>query len=123
MMETALRESAEEVGLARAAIEVLAALEPFDTRTTGFRIHPFLARIDRPQEWIVAREEVAEVIETRLADLMHPNAHGEEDWRLPSWPRPYRIAFYRVGAHKLWGASYRILHPLLPRITAGEWRL
>jgi len=26
-----------------------------------------------------------------------------------------------VGPHRLWGATYRILQPLLPRLAAGEW--
>jgi hypothetical protein len=26
-----------------------------------------------------------------------------------------------VGAYKLWGATYRILQPLIPRLNAGEW--
>jgi hypothetical protein len=43
--------------------------------------------------------------------------------RFPQWPDPVRIAFYRVGPHRLWGLSYRILHPVLPRLLAGEWPL
>ena len=123
LLETALREVAEEIGLERAAINVRETLAPFETRTTGFRIHPFLARIERPVQWVLAADEIAEVIEPRLADLGIPEAHGEEDWQLEGWPEPYRIAFYRIGEHKLWGASYRIFHPLLRRLIAGEWEL
>ena len=122
LLETVLREAHEEVGLGPDAVEVLAQLEPFETRSTGFRIHPFLARVERPRTWIVAAAEVAEVIEPPLA-AFSPESHATEEWQLEGWPRPYTISFYRLGEHPLWGATYRILHPLLPRLRAGEWEL
>jgi 8-oxo-dGTP pyrophosphatase MutT (NUDIX family) len=120
LVETALREAREEVGLAREAIEILEQLPVLETRTSGYRIHPFLARIRRPAAWVLSADEVAEMLEPRLADLALPESHGEADWQLPSWDRPYRVAFYRVGEHRLWGLSYRILHPILPRLADGS---
>ena len=40
---------------------------------------------------------------------------------LPGWPEPREIPFYRLGPYKLWGATYKIVEPLLPRLLAGEW--
>ena len=34
-----------------------------------------------------------------------------------------RMPYYQVGPHRLWGASYRILEPVLRRLLAGEWSL
>lgn len=28
-----------------------------------------------------------------------------------------------LGPHKLWGATYRIVDPLIPGLLAGEWRI
>jgi len=121
MLDTALREAREEVGIDPRTVEILEHLPVLDTHTTGFRIHPFLARVVRPEHWTLALDEVIEVLEPRIRDLMSPDAHGEAEWQMPAWPRPHLIAFYRIGSHRLWGASYRILHPLLPRIAAGGW--
>jgi len=121
MLDTALREAWEEVGLESESVRVLDRLPVLDTRTTGFRIHPFVAAVTRPAEWVLAADEVAEVLEPRLDDLLRPEAHGESEWQLPGWERPYRVAYYRVADHLLWGASYRILHPVLPRLAALEW--
>ena len=119
--ETALREAFEEIGLEASRVTVLAELPPMDTRTSNFRITPILARIERPAEWRVAPREVAEVIEPRLDDLARPDMRGESVERFPTWPAPRKIAFIRIGEHRLWGATYRILEPLLPRLVAGEW--
>ncbi|MEJ2420845.1 MAG: CoA pyrophosphatase [Acidobacteriota bacterium] len=123
LLETAVRESREEVGLARKAIHVLEELPPLETWTTGFVIHPFLARIERPAEWCKDDREIAQVLEIGLRDLARPDAHGEDLVTFPTWPGPRRIPYYRVGPYKLWGASYRIFHPLLPRLLSGEWEI
>jgi 8-oxo-dGTP pyrophosphatase MutT (NUDIX family) len=121
MLDTALREAWEEIGLARERIQVLAQLPPAETRTTGFRILPFLARIVRPAQWLPDAREVAEIIEVRLSELTRPGAHAEEIKQLPSWPAPRPTPVYRVGPYQLWGVTYRIVDPLLPRLLAGEW--
>ena len=120
---TALREAEEEIGLPPSAVEILEPMPELVTRTTGFRITPFLARIVPPPAWRPDPKEVAEVIDVRISDLLHPDAYGESVEQFPSWPEPVTIAFYHVGSHRLWGATYRILAPLLPRIVAGEWPL
>lgn len=120
LLATALREAEEEVGLASANVEVLATL-PTVAVPTGFRISPFLARIRRPEVWLWQQREVEEVLELPLRYLADPANHAEEDWQLPGWPAAHRVAFYTVaGGYKLWGASYRILTPLIGPLLRGE---
>ena len=121
LAETALREAHEETGIVPRKTEMLAPLPTVDTVVSGYRIHPFLGRIVPPEEWRPQPEEIEEVIVTRLSDFLDPGAHAVETWQLDGWPRPLRIGFYRVGPHKLWGATYRILHELLPRLLKPEW--
>ncbi|GAA3946238.1 CoA pyrophosphatase [Hymenobacter algoricola] len=123
LLATALRETREEVGLGAASIRVLAALPEIQTFTTGFRITPFLARISPPPRWQFQAGEIAEVLEVSLRHLADPATYGQEDWQLAGWTQPAPISFLRVGPHQLWGASYRILRPLLPRLLAGEWEV
>lgn len=120
-VDTALREAEEEIGLPRSAVRVLATLPVFETRSTGFRITPFLGRIERPVTWRPDEREVAEVLEPRIEDLLAPATRGESWEKFDGWPEPIRIEFYRIGSHRLWGATYRIVSPLLPRLAAGEW--
>jgi hypothetical protein len=61
------------------------------------------------------------VIEVAAEDLARPEAYGESMETFPQYPDPIRIEYYQVGPHRLWGASFRIVTPLLPRLLAGEW--
>lgn len=126
LVDTAIREAREEIGIPAGAIEILEHLPVMETRTTGFRIYPFLARVVPPKEWRLEEQEVAEVLAVRIRDLSLPEVCGEELRHFPvrSDPgriEPQRICFFRIGPHKLWGATYRILNPLIPRLVAGEW--
>jgi 8-oxo-dGTP pyrophosphatase MutT (NUDIX family) len=120
---TALREANEELGLASDQVELLAALPVVETQTTGFRIAPFLARLAGPVRWRLQEREIAEVVEVPVADLARPEVRAEEVRDFPTWPAPRRVRLWRVGGHEVWGVTYRILEPLVPRLLGGEWPL
>ncbi|MFN8589657.1 MAG: CoA pyrophosphatase [Candidatus Eisenbacteria bacterium] len=120
-LETALREAWEEIGLPRERVRVIAELPRIETRTTGFAITPFLALAERPAAWTPAPAEVAEILEPSLADLRAPDSRRHANDLLPEGWRQVLLPYFAVGEHRLWGASERILHPLLERIAAGEW--
>lgn len=123
LQATALREAFEEVSLPPEQVEILAAL-PSVAIPTGFRIAPFLGRIRRPEAWQWQTTEIDEVLEIPLRHLVDDTNHTQETWELAGWPGPRLVPFYRVGAgYQLWGASYRIIRPLIPRLLAGEWEV
>ena len=117
LLETALREAQEETGLRREQTEVLAALPPTDTRTTNFRIHPFLARVIQPVTWQRDEREVAEILDVSVAGLPVAEVRAENA------PGDRQAPCYRVGEYRLWGVTYRLLSPLVPRLLAGEWAI
>jgi 8-oxo-dGTP pyrophosphatase MutT (NUDIX family) len=121
--ETALREAWEEIGIAAETVDVIAELPIVDARTTGYRVYPFLGRLLNPGQWRRSEREIAEIIDVSLGDLARPDAHDAAMERFSDWPQPREVPFYHVGSHRLWGLSYRILHPLLPRLLGGEWRV
>jgi 8-oxo-dGTP pyrophosphatase MutT (NUDIX family) len=121
MLDTALREVREELGLVVRRCDVLAELPMQQTRTTGYRVFPYLARIKVPAEWRIAEREIAQIIDVRLTELTRRESHDKMIERFPTWQRAEQVPFYRVGEHKLWGLSYRILQPVIPRLVAGEW--
>jgi 8-oxo-dGTP pyrophosphatase MutT (NUDIX family) len=121
MLDTAIREVREELGLVVPKQDVLAELPMEQTRTTGYRVFPYLARITVPDQWQIAEREIAELIDVKLSDLMHPGVHDKMIDRFPTWTRAEQVSYYQIGQHRLWGLSYRILNPVIPRLVAGEW--
>jgi len=121
MLDTALREVREELGLIVARNDVLAELPMEQTRTTGYRVFPFLARIAVPDCWQIAEREIAEIVDVKLTDLTRRDAHDKMIGRFPTWEKAQQVSFYRIGEHRLWDLSYRILQPVLARLVAGEW--
>ena len=73
-VDTALREAQEEVGLPRAAVEVLGELAPYTT-ITGFVVTPIVALVSPPFKLRIDPLEVAEAFEVPLRFLMTPAHH------------------------------------------------
>lgn len=121
LLHTALREAHEEIGLPPTNVEIITELDVIDTITTGFTIAPYLGRIDPPPRWTPQETEVADILDIRIDDLLVPGIHDSRVANFERWPGPREISFYRLGPHELWGATYRIVHPLLPRLVDGEW--
>jgi 8-oxo-dGTP pyrophosphatase MutT (NUDIX family) len=115
LLKTALREGYEELGIRRDQIEILAELSPIDTRTTNFRIYPFLARVIQPITWQRDEREIAEILDVSLAQL--------SETRMEDAPGEQQAPYYRVGEYRLWGVTFRLLSPLVPRLLSGEWAI
>ena len=123
MLDTALREAREELGLVVPREDILAELPMAQTRTTGYRVFPYVARITVPDRWQIAEREIAEIVDVRLNDLTGPGAHDKMIDRFPTWRKAEQVSYYRIGEHRLWGLSYRILHPIIPRLVGGDWNV
>ncbi len=111
---TALREAEEEVGLPRADVELLGALEPVATLATGFAIYPFVGLIEPGREWELSPREVEEVIEPSLTELRN----GFDRRRIVRRGIPLRTDVYVVGDAFVWGATARMVSDLLRRLGA-----
>jgi 8-oxo-dGTP pyrophosphatase MutT (NUDIX family) len=122
LLETALREAEEEIGLVASDVEIVAELSPLDTHVSGFRVHPYLARIRPPARWRLAPGEIADVVTPLVAGLADRAARQEQLLSQPSWPEPLRVEGIAIEpSHLLWGLTLRLLDGVVPRLLAEEW--
>ncbi len=123
LLATALREAEEEVGLHPSSVEVVAALSHFDTRATGWRVHPFLGRIPRGTSWRLDQAEIVGVLTPSVRALAAPTARGMLPFSSLRFPEPRLVDGIDVDGHVLWGMTLRLLDDLIPRLLAGEWEI
>jgi 8-oxo-dGTP pyrophosphatase MutT (NUDIX family) len=112
LVETALREAHEEIGLPPDVVELAGALEPTPTFVTSYAIYPFVGVIAPGREWVLAPTEVAEILELPLSAMRA----GRGERRLVRKGLAFRTTTFEVGQHMIWGATARIVDDLLARI-------
>ncbi len=111
-LETALRETDEEIGVRAEDVRPLGALSPLTT-VTNFYVEPFVGAIPNPYPFRVAEAEIAELVEAPIAALLDPKAL--ETRMLPGREEP--VLFYHHGDHVIWGATARILKEFLDALS------
>jgi 8-oxo-dGTP pyrophosphatase MutT (NUDIX family) len=109
----ALREAEEEIGLPRAAVEVLGTLPPHET-VTGYMVTPVIGWIRDPFTPIPEAGEVAEAFAVDFAHVSDPTKFVVES---RMW-RGMRRHYYAVpwGPYYIWGATARMLRVLADRM-------
>lgn len=115
-IETALRETEEEVALDRRHVEVLGTLPDYFTGT-GYRVTPVAAIVQPPFTISADPKEVAEVFEVPLVFLMDGAHHQLRDVELPSG---VRRTFYTMPYQRyfIWGATAGMLRNLFHFLRA-----
>jgi len=120
-IDTALRETVEEIGLARECVEIVGELPEYLTGT-GYRVTPIVGVVRPGFALRLDAFEVAEACEVPLSFLMNPGhherrriVHGELDRSFYSMP--YR----RPGSEReyfIWGATAAMLRNLYRLLIA-----
>lgn len=115
-VDAALRETWEEIALEPSVIEPLGFLDPYTT-ITSYRVLPVVARIAPGYKANPNPAEVADAFEVPLAPLLA----GEHLHLLEAefYGRPRRYWEYRVGPHRIWGATAAMLVNLARRLGAN----
>jgi 8-oxo-dGTP pyrophosphatase MutT (NUDIX family) len=114
-IDTALRESEEEIGLARRHVEVLGALPNYLTGT-GYCVTPVVALIQPPFEVAADPGEVAAIFEVPLAFLMDGANHQRLSVDLPGGRRSFYAMPYE--GYYIWGATAGMLRNLFHFLRA-----
>ena len=117
----ALRETAEEIGLPAACIEVLGRLDPYLT-VTGFEVTPVVGAVMLPFRLAPDPREVADVFEVPLAFLLDRANHQHHSRTIiESSGKEAVRAYYAIpfGDRYIWGATAGMLINLYEVLTAN----
>lgn len=118
-VDTALRETEEEVGLHRRHVEIVGQLDLYRTRT-GFEVTPVVGLLKPPFDLRADPTEVQEIFEVPLPFFLDRSNHERHSREWNNQTRSFYAMPY--GDYYIWGATAGMLvnfvDVLLPRVDA-----
>ena len=111
LLNTALRECAEEIGFGVGEVKVLGELDDVLTFASGYIITPFVAFVSDSCRYRLSRDEVEEIIEIPFSSL-----HGKREQNQGAIAGSDAVysSVYHYQGQVIWGATARILDQFLP---------
>jgi 8-oxo-dGTP pyrophosphatase MutT (NUDIX family) len=116
LIETALREMEEEIGVAPGAIELAGFLDAYETLNTGFLILPVVGFLSPDYVLALNAGEVAEVFEAPLAYMIDPKNREWKSVVRDGVKREFHAITF--GGHTIWGATAAMIVNLADRLAA-----
>jgi len=117
LLQTALRETEEEIGLRAEDVNILGELDDSVTFSTNYLISPFVAFIPYPYPFRANSKEVEQIFSVPLSALM-----GEANFSQGYYPTDDRAGpgyAYEYEGHIIWGATARILKQFTELLRSG----
>ena len=113
VVDTALRETEEEIGLPRAHVDVVGYLDAYETGT-GFHVTPVVGFVRPGFDLELDEFEVAEAFEVPLSFLFDPANHQRHSRTYQGRERRYFAMPYKD--YYIWGATAGMLMNLYRRV-------
>jgi len=111
LLQTALREAEEEIGLTAQDVEILGEFDDSVTLTSNYVISPFVAFIPHPYPFKADDREIKEIFSVPLSFLM-----DEANFRQDSCE-------YEYDGHIIWGATAGILKQFIDLLKSESGAL
>ncbi len=115
LLDTALRETFEEMGIKKEYITVLGSIDDTQTKT-GYMIRPFVGIIDYPYSYTLSKYEVEEVLEMPLFGLFRSEYQRDEIHLIQK--NEVKSPVYVFDGNVVFGATARILENLADIIAS-----
>jgi len=110
LMQTALRETWEEMGIKTEDITILGRTDNFLTNT-NFMVTPYVGYFPYPYPYIVNEDEISSILEVPLNHLLNPDIFKIEKWTRNDvlWD----VHFYDFNGENIWGVTGFLLSNFL----------
>ncbi len=120
MVDAALREASEEIGLDPGTVTVVGQLTTRTTAVSYSIMTPVVATLPARPRLSPQPAEVARTFDVALADLLADGVFHEELWAVPGrvgsgglMGGEFPVWFFSAGGETIWGATARALFELL----------
>ncbi len=115
LLDTALREAKEEIGIEPSTVRILGKLDDVFTMVTDYIITPFVGLLPADCRFDPNPHEVSDLFTVAIGDLADPSFH---DVRTKTFrEHEIDIEVITAGRHLIWGATHRITTNLIDCLT------
>lgn len=120
IIDTALREAEEEVGLGRERIDVLGRLTPLYIPVSNFQVDPVVGVLGAAAgaKYVRQETEVERILEIPVSDLLTKGARKVGDRKTSSGFTLKNVPYYDAGGEEIWGATSMMVAELLALVRA-----
>ncbi len=112
-MQTALRETFEEIGIEPEKIKVIGRLTGLYIPPSNFHVDPYIGFLAEKPDYKIDTREVKNVVELKLSDFFSANAIQWKDFKTHGSEKLTSAPFYKIGETEIWGATAMIISELL----------
>lgn len=116
LIETALRETTEEIGLDASTVQILGLYDDQWT-PTGFSITPVVGHLLSLPRLQLNHHEVEEIVEIPVSLFL--DSANVEIRRMERAGKTVDVHYYRYGDYEIWGATAAILRSFLADVAAA----
>ncbi len=111
LLDTALRETHEEIGLSIPRDKVVGQLQPVTTLNSGFKIIPFVAIVDDVPQ-LESNAEVEKIFRIKFEPFLKTMADDPD----PDHHSILEMFIFTFEGKTVWGASARVLNQIVKRL-------
>lgn len=104
ILQTALRETKEEVGVPPQEVEILRELSEVYIPPSNFLVRPFIGIYSNPKPFVAQESEVETLVEVYLRDFLDKSNHIEEKLTT-SYAKSIDVPAYKLNGYTVWGAT------------------
>ena len=110
LMQTALRETEEEMGIAPDDVTILGKTDTFLTNT-NYLVTPYVGYFAYPYDYHINYDEISRVIEVPVAHLLTPEIFETRIMKRDGFT--WRVHFYQYQEESIWGVTGFLLSNFL----------
>ena len=111
LLETALRETQEEVGAVREQIKVIRSMSEIYIPPSNFEVTPYLGLYKKKEPFVMQPDEVAAIIEVPLQDFMDDKKIFHQILNT-SYAQNVEVPAFKLNGYTVWGATAMMLNEI-----------